>query len=302
MIARFTGPSGRQRLVAAMMEQKIVRHQEPLAIALADVAELIEIEPQAELIAHDSAGNDIYLILAGRVAIRVHRRELAIRHAGEHVGEMALIDPTAPRSASVFAVERTVLARISERYFTPIASAYPDLWRELAKELAQRLRQRNEFVQVPNDIPRVLIGSSAGASELAEAIHSGLGHVDAEITVLKDDILGPSSTTIEGLAREAKAFDFAVLVLSRDDIVPSRGLPQQAPRDNVAYALGLLTGALGRERTYLVTSRGMSLDIPSDLFGVTPLSYPPGDASTASSRLAPTCTALREAIQNRGPK
>src|SRR3989442_801305 len=151
MLTRFTGPSGRQRLVAALMEQKIVCHWEPLAVALADVADLIEIEPQDELIAQDSADNDIYLILAGRVAIRVHKREIAIRQTGEHVGEMALIDPTAPRSAGVFATERTVLARVSEPHFTAIASDYPDLWRELAKELAGRLRQRNQFVQVPND-------------------------------------------------------------------------------------------------------------------------------------------------------
>ena len=41
-------------------------------------------------------------LLAGRVSVVVHGREVAIRSAGQHVGEMGMIDPAAPRCASVY--------------------------------------------------------------------------------------------------------------------------------------------------------------------------------------------------------
>jgi predicted nucleotide-binding protein len=56
--------------------------------------------------------------------------------------------------------------------------------------------------------------------------------------------------------------------------VNSRQKEHQAPRDNVIFELGLLTGALGRERTLMATPAGIDLKIPSDLAGVVPVKYP----------------------------
>ena len=40
-------------------------------------------------------------------------------------------------------------------------------------------------------------------------------------------------------------FDFAILVLTADDLVASRDVLSTAPRDNVLFELGLFMGGLG---------------------------------------------------------
>lgn len=83
------------------------------------------------------------LILSGCVSVVVHGHEVAQRAAGQHVGEMALIDPGAPRSASIVAIEDTMTASIGEPDFTELADHDPKLWRLLALELAQVIRLQN---------------------------------------------------------------------------------------------------------------------------------------------------------------
>jgi predicted nucleotide-binding protein len=48
------------------------------------------------------------------------------------------------------------------------------------------------------------------------------------------------------------SFDFAILVLTPDDLTQSRGKQQPSPRDNVVFELGLFIGALGRDRVFMV--------------------------------------------------
>ena len=44
--------------------------------------------------------------------------------------------------------------------------------------------------------------------------------------------------------------DFAVLVLTPDDITLSRGTTIASPRDNAIFELGLFMGTNGRNRTF----------------------------------------------------
>jgi CRP-like cAMP-binding protein len=102
MISRFQGQDGKPRLVTALRSQQIVQDEEQLAIALADAAQLIQVEPRSpnsEVIKQGATDNDIHLILSGLVSVRINGREVARRSAGQHVGEMALIDPATRRSA-----------------------------------------------------------------------------------------------------------------------------------------------------------------------------------------------------------
>ena len=66
-----------------------------------------------------------------------------------------------------------------------------------------------------------------------------------------------------------QCYDFAVLVVSDDDVTTSRKSTQASPRDNVILELGLFLGALGRRRAFVVVARtddGVP-KMPSDLLG-----------------------------------
>ena len=81
---------------------------------------------------------------------------------------------------------------------------------------------------------------------------------------------------MSNLHRFVQCYDFAVLVLSDDDVTISRKHTQVSPRDNVVLELGLFMGALGRRRTFVViaqTDDGPP-KIPSDLLGNTAVYLP----------------------------
>ena len=305
MLDRLQGADGHKRLVDALRRQQIVQDEESLAAELAGAAELIPFDSASgkeEVIRQGAVDNDIYFILSGRVSIVVNGREVATRDAGQHVGEMALIDPQKYRSATVLAIEPALLARVSEPLFSKIAEQYPHLWRRLALELADRLRQRARFHEPPNDQPVFFIGSSAENLPIAREIQSGLSHDPMEVIVWTDGVFRPSAGNVESLLVAVKRSDFAALVLTPDDAVISREVQKPAPRDNCIFELGLFMGALGRERTFIIQARGVDIKLPSDLLGLTPIEYSPSDANSLPSRIAPVCTALRKIILQSKPK
>lgn len=300
MIERFTGPEGERCLITTLLDQKLVCHDAKLAGAMAKEGQLIELEgntANSQFIRENGAETDLYLILAGHVSVRVKGREIATRMAGTHVGDMALIDPSAPRSASVAAREKTVLLKIEKPSFSMLANRYPVLWRRLALELASRLRQRSLLIHEPNPQPIVFIGSSTENLDVANATRANLKSPVVTIRLWKDrGVFRPSLTTIEGLAAAADGSDFAVLVLGAEDFTTSRGATKLAPRDNIVLELGWFMGAIGRERTYVIKPKNADLKLPTDLLGVTMLGY---DASAKNLRTATrdACQEIAECIQ-----
>ena len=302
MINRFCGEAGRHRLIWALRKQLILHDNETLSNELADQAELLQFEAGEKLIVQDDVDNDIYFILAGRVSIVVNGREVAIRESGEHIGEMALIDPSARRSASAVAIEQTVVAKISEISFRPLANECPRVWQLIATELAKRLQQRNRLVASTNPRPVLFIGSSTESLPVARAIRSTFDHDDFVVNLWTDRVFGPSQFPITELEKRVQEADFAVLVLGADDLVESRSEKFDVPRDNVILELGLCIGALSHERTFMVVPRGCNIKIPSDLFGLTPLDYRLENSDDFISLLGPACDQLRDIIHKIGVK
>ena len=98
------------------------------------------------IIEEGSTGDDMYVVVGGKV--RVHSGDTTITHLGpgDHFGEMSLVDK-APRSASITAVEPTTLLRLTrDDFFTMIRkeadTAKKVLWNFL-QVLTHRLRQTN---------------------------------------------------------------------------------------------------------------------------------------------------------------
>jgi Predicted nucleotide-binding protein containing TIR-like domain len=116
--------------------------------------------------------------------------------------------------------------------------------------------------------PSVFLGSSSEGKEFALAVQARLQH-DAEVTCWDEGIFTLGLTFIENLMKALPCFDFAVLVLTKDDLVVSRSNESASPRDNVIFELGLFMGELGRDRTFILEQPDCGLKIPSDLMGVT---------------------------------
>ena len=302
MLGRFTGPEGPQLVIAALRNQPVIGDDADLAETISASAEIAGFQPGATVIEESGPDNDICFILAGNVSIRVLDREVAVRTAEQHIGEMALVDPGQPRSASAVAVDEVVVARLSSTAFTDVAESNPKLWRNIARELAARLRQRNRFIASPNPRPVLFVGCSAESLPVAREIQSALAHDPIVIKLWTDGIFRASSFPIESLERELTEADFAALVLTSDDKVISRNVTSAAPRDNIIFELGLFMGALGRSRTFLVQPRGADLKIPTDLMGIIPLVYESGTESDLSSSVASACNGLRTAILAAGPR
>jgi hypothetical protein len=115
--------------------------------------------------------------------------------------------------------------------------------------------------------PLIFIGSSSEGLKPAEALQELLEPTYAA-QIWTQGVFGLSRSTLDSLLRKSNDADFAVLVLTGEDIVISRNESHQTPRDNVIFELGLFMGAIGQERTFFVYDRNAKPKIPSDLAGI----------------------------------
>jgi CRP/FNR family cyclic AMP-dependent transcriptional regulator len=256
MKERFEGKVGHRRLVDALVEQKIIRGDRALAEEIADKAELFHVNEGTNIIAQGGDDNDVYFILAGSFKIIINGRQMATRFSGDHVGEMAAVQPTQRRAATVTAAEDSVICRLPEPALAELGRRYPDLWRNFAKELARRLEQRNAFVTTLRKKIRVFIISSVEALEIARAIQNAFEHDPFSVVIWTDGVFRASQYPIESLENEVDQSDFAIAIAQPDDHTESRGASAHAPRDNVIFELGFFMGRLGRQRALLVEPRG----------------------------------------------
>lgn len=298
---RFAGVDGRRALLEAVADQSVVG-QGAIAEELVDVGKVEYYAAGDTLIEQGATDRSICLILVGEVTVKVDGRPVTSRIARQHVGEMALVDVRASRCATVVATSPVCVLRIEESDFTNVASRHPDLWRRIAIEGTERLRQRNALVEPKNEKPILFVGSSREGLEIARAVQSGLDHDPVNVRVWTDGVFGPSGIPLDDLLAQARGVDFAVLVVGRDDAIDSRGAVARGPRDNVVFELGLFMGRLGRERTFILSPRGVDLKIPTDLLGVKPIEYDPSRLSDIRACLGAPCTELRNQIIRLGSR
>jgi CRP-like cAMP-binding protein len=135
---------GPRELIAALRSQKIVGGHSDLAVALAEVVELLDVPAGETLIRQGDTTNDMFMLLSGALSIQVDGAEVARRYPGYHVGEQALIDPFPKRTATVVTVEPSMLCRVTEEQVDRIARQYPVIWKNIARELSRRLVEQNE--------------------------------------------------------------------------------------------------------------------------------------------------------------
>jgi hypothetical protein len=95
-------------------------------------------------------------------------------------------------------------------------------------------------------------------------------------------------------------FDFALLVLTADDLTVSRGTERAVARDNVLFELGLFIGFLGRDRTFMLYDRTKAPVLPSDLAGITAATFAPHASGNLEASLGAPSTKIRNVIERLG--
>ncbi len=298
MKERFEGPA-RPKLIDALLHQEFVSGNADLANALADRGELLEFQKGDRIITQDAEDDDIYLLISGAAAVVIKGNQINTRKAGQHVGEMAAIEPAQKRSATIVALETVVALKLSSLEFNSIGNEYPKIWLPIARELARRLFQRNALIPTPNEHPKLFIISSTEGLDVAREIQSQL-HRDVFSTVWPEGTFFAGGYSLEALEKAVNESDFAVAVAQPDDIIETRGVKYPTLRDNVLFELGLFMGRLSRYRAILIHPRVAGLKLPSDLHGLTLLSYEPGKTSELPSLLGPACNEIRKLVKTLG--
>jgi len=295
---RFQGSAGRDRLLEVLKSLKIVNHEEAIARGLLAVATPMTFgtgKGHSTIITEGEMSTDIYFLLSGAVSVRIKRREVAIRRAGDHVGEMALIDPLHPRSASIIATERTEVVRVSQQDFLKLAGTHSKLWERLCIELGSRLRQRGNSIPKPNEVPIVFIGSATKQIHVMDALAKALEGPHIKVRRWSKGVFGLSETTIESLEAVIGNADFAVIILAGDDKIEKNKKLVETPRDNCVFELGMGMGALGRSRTFFL-KEDKELHLPSDLKGVTYFSYNTKPPATFKEQIKDAARQIRARV------
>lgn len=300
MKERFEG-EGRPLLLERLARQEFSNGNAAIASALGEAGTLVEFQPGNKLIVEGGEDNDVYFIVAGTVAVVIKGQEVRTLSAGFHVGEMAAIEPSQKRSATVIAEDTVVALKISGPAFVLLCDRYPITWKPIARTLGHRLFDRNRLMETPNERPRLFIISSVEALDVAREIAAGLER-DALATVWTDGVFWASHYPLESLETAVNSSDFAIAVAQFEDIVEVRGEKRRALRDNVLFELGMFMGRLGRRRTLLVHPRLPDLKLPSDLHGLTPVGYNPVELKDLPSALGPACHQIRKVIRDLGVK
>jgi len=300
MIERFQDSDGRRRLIETLKANRLVEHDTALAEELADVGELKAFPTGDTIIMQGEADNDVYLILSGEADISVNLRRVATRKAKETVGEMAILEATALRSATVTARTEVITLKVTEHQMHMLGDKHPRIWKVIAQIVAERLRERASFHDTPNQRPVLFLGCSAESLDVAEQIALGLKHSNIEATPWTTGVFGPSGITIDDLLKVVNSADFAAFVFSPDDKAVVRGEEYSAPRDNTVFELGLFMGKLDRERTFVIKEQNSDVKIPSDLLGVTPITYNHPKGGNLKASLSTVCTELKDVIKSLG--
>jgi hypothetical protein len=156
---------------------------------------------------------------------------------------------------------------------------------------------------MPNDTirPSVFVGSSSEGLRLAQTVQVLLDPV-CEVELWTQGVFGLTQGTLESLVIALSRFDFAVLVLTPDDLLLTRGAEKQVARDNVLFELGLFVGGLGRDRTFMIFDRTKALALPSDLAGITAATFEPHSTGNLEAALGAPCTKMQQTIERLGPR
>jgi CRP-like cAMP-binding protein len=134
--------------IVHLREVKLLRGLKDADVAslAADLAER-RVAAGDAIVGEGTGGVAFFFILEGETSVTVGGEEVATLGRGEYVGELALLDPEGPRSATVTAKTDVVLAAMSAWQFRPFVLAHPEVAWTLLQRLTRRLREAQTPVE-----------------------------------------------------------------------------------------------------------------------------------------------------------
>lgn len=255
------------------------------------------LDPGEIFVDEGAVGGTAFFIVAGSVDVLVRKQRVATRVPGEFIGEMALLDISHKRTASLRAGKDTAVIELPDAEVERLFATDPAVWRGVARQLARRLADRTSLIPHANERPRMFIGSSVERLAVVDALTTALSH-DADVRPWPT-IFPASTYTVPSLLDEAGRCDFAAFVFAPDDEATIRGERKGSVRDNVVFEAGLFAGAFGDiGRVFVLTPRRSTVHILSDLRGLNPVEY----QERPELNVASTAAHIRSALRTLGVK
>jgi len=149
--------------------------------------------------------------------------------------------------------------------------------------------------------PTVFVGSSSEGVRIAKAVQRALDGV-ADVALWNQGVFELNLSYLESLLKATESVDFAVLVLTPDDLIQSREEQTESPRDNVIFELGLFMGRLGRDRCFFLYDRADALKLPTDLLGISPATYRQHADRNLDAAIGVACSRIEERIREKGTR
>ena len=114
------------------------REQRTIAKALDEVV----VQAGRVIVEEGTLGREFYLIVSGSAAVKRNGRTVAPLSAGQHFGELALLDRL-PRNATVVSETEMDLLVLGQREFNGLLETTPSIARKLMAAMATRLREHD---------------------------------------------------------------------------------------------------------------------------------------------------------------
>lgn len=152
---------------------------------------------------------------------------------------------------------------------------------------------------------KVFIASSRAALELARQLRAQLDPNTCEGKLWTEVSQQAASKSILTMLQEAaKEYDFAVVILTNDDVMLGNAGEISKARDNCVFEAGLFMGVIGQERCFLLSSVE-ARNLPSDLGGIIYLPFTEphnlADPNACMTETATAATRIGTAVWRLGP-
>lgn len=146
--------------------------------------------------------------------------------------------------------------------------------------------------------PTLFIGSSSAGLPVAEALQENLLSA-FEVEIWNQGSFEIGDFNLEALVNNGRRFDFAVLVVTPDDLIVTNNISRPSPRDNVIFEMGFFLAILGRKQAFIVHEKNSNLKLPTDIDGLNCATYINPGRGNLNGALGGACTKIKTAASKK---